>query len=133
MKQKINYRNAEECLHATYNDMKAMTLDDAVFILSEIVRKYHEAKNDRERTNLPRVRIIKAYEIMLNIVNQPDMREKVKEYISELDKEIERCEELYEEVSVDYSDPTRSLAIQCRIETLSQVKSDLKSRLEELI
>ncbi len=113
--------------------MKAMTLDDAVFILSEIVRKYHEAKNDRERTNLPRVRIIKAYEIMLNIVNQPDMREKVKEYISELDKEIERCEELYEEVSVDYSDPTRSLAIQCRIETLSQVKSDLKSRLEELI
>ena len=133
MKQKINYRNAEECLHATYNDMKAMTLDDAVFILSEIVRKYHEAKNDRERTNLPRVRIIKAYEIMLNIVNQPDMREKVKEYISELDKEIERCEELYEEVSVDYSDPTRSLAIQCRIETLSQIKSDLKSRLEELI
>ena len=65
--------------------------------------------------------------------NQPDMREKVKEYISELDKEIERCEELYEEVSVDYSDPTRSLAIQCRIETLSQIKSDLKSRLEELI
>ena len=133
MKQKINYRNAEECLHATYNDMEAMTLDDAVFILSEIVRKYHEAKNDRERTNLPRVRIIKAYEIMLNIVNQPDMREKMKEYISELDEEIIRCEKLYEDVSVDYSDPTRSLTIQCRIETLSQVKGDLESRLEELV
>ena len=37
MKQKINYRNAGECLHATYKDMEGMTLDDAVFILSEPV------------------------------------------------------------------------------------------------
>ena len=65
--------------------------------------------------------------------NQPDMREKMKEYISELDEEIIRCEKLYEDVSVGYSDPTRSLTIQCRIETLSQVKGDLESRLEELI
>ena len=65
--------------------------------------------------------------------NQPDMREKIREYISELDKEIERCEKLYEEVSVGYSGPTRSLTIQCRVETLSQVKGDLKSRLEELV
>ena len=61
------------------------------------------------------------------------MREKIREYISELDEEIERCEKLYEDVPVDYSDPTRSLTIQCRIETLSQVKGDLESRLEELI
>ena len=65
--------------------------------------------------------------------NQPDMREKVKEYIDELEEEISRCEKLYEDVSVGYSDPTRSLAIQCRIETLVQVKCDLESRLEELI
>ena len=63
----------------------------------------------------------------------PDMREKVREYIGELDEEISRCEELYEDVSVGYSDITRSLTIQCRIETLSQVKGDLESRLEELI
>lgn len=63
----------------------------------------------------------------------PNMRNKVKEYISELDEEISRCEKLYEDVSVGYSDPTRSLTIQCRIETLSQVKGDLKSRLEELV
>lgn len=72
-------------------------------------------------------------EKLYNYENQPDMREKIREYISELDKEIERCEKLYEEVSVGYSDPTRSLTIQCRIETLSQVKGDLKSRLEELV
>ena len=39
MKQKLNYKNGEECLHATYEDMKDMTLDDAVFILSESVRR----------------------------------------------------------------------------------------------
>ena len=65
--------------------------------------------------------------------NKPDMREKVKEYIAELDEEISRCEKLYEENSVNYSDPTRSLATQCRVETLVQVKCDLESRLEELV
>ena len=57
-------------------------------------------------------------EKLYNYENQPDMREKIREYISELDKEIERCEKLYEEVSVDYSDPARSLAIRCSIDTL---------------
>ena len=70
---------------------------------------------------------------LYNYENQPDIREKVKEYIDELDDEIIRCEKLYEDVSVDCSDSTRSLTIQCRIETLSQVKGDLESRLEELI
>ena len=72
-------------------------------------------------------------EKLYNYENQPDIREKVKEYISELDAEISRCEKLYEDVSINYSDPTRSLAIHCRIETLSQVKGDLQSRLEELL
>lgn len=65
MNQKLNYRNAGECLHATYKDMDDMTLDDAIFILSESVKKYHEAKNDRERINLPRPRMIKAYELVI--------------------------------------------------------------------
>lgn len=137
MKQKINYRNAEECIHATYNDMKAMTLDDAVFILSEIVRKYHEAKNDRERVNLTRARIIKAYEIMLNIVNQPDMREKVKEYISELDVEIDRCNHDMEELSRNESfEGENNIKINyciVRAKTIMQIQNDLKSRLEELV
>ena len=65
MKQKLNYKNGEECLHATYEDMEDMTLDDAIFILSEFVRKYHESNNDRERINLPRARIIKSYELVI--------------------------------------------------------------------
>ena len=131
MKQKLNYRNAEDCLHATYEDMKDMTLDDAVFILSESVRKYHEAKNDRERTNLPRARIIKAYEIMLNIVKQPDMKEKVKEYIGELDAEYDRCMDWIEE-HMD-SEACQVSAMEMRAKTLMEIKNDLESRLEELV
>ena len=131
MKQKLNYRNAEDCLHATYEDMKDMTLDDAVFILSESVRKYHEAKNDRERTNLPRARIIKAYEIMLNIVKQPDMKEKVKEYIGELDAEYDRCMYWIEE-HMD-SEACQVSAMEMRAKTLNEVKNDLEGRLEELV
>ena len=66
MKQKLNYRNAGDCLHATYEDMKDMTLDDAIFILSEPVRKYHESKKDSGRINLPRPRLIKAYELVID-------------------------------------------------------------------
>lgn len=55
----------------------------------------------------------------------PDMREKVKEYISELDKEIERCELILR--------ITSDLIAESRLETLVEVKNDLKSRLEELI
>ena len=72
MKRQIDYRNAEDCLHATYEDMKDMTLDDALFILSEPVRKYHEAKKDSERINLPRPRLIKAYELVIDAAKKSE-------------------------------------------------------------
>ena len=131
MKQKINYRNAGECLHATYKDMEGMTLDDAVFILSEPVRKYHEAKSDKERINLPRPRMIKAYELLIDKVNQPDMREKVKEYISELDAEYDRCMDWIEEHIDDGACQVSTMEM--RVKTLMEVKNDLQGRLEELI
>ena len=131
MKQKINYRNAGECLHATYKDMEGMTLDDAVFILSEPVRKYHEAKSDKERINLPRPRMIKAYELLIDKVNQPDIREKVKEYISELDAEYDRCMDWIEE-HID-GEACQVSAMEMRVKTLMEVKNDLESRLEELV
>ena len=61
--------------------------------------------------------------------NQPDMREKVKEYISELNAEIDRCEQEAVNHSVSKIDYMRYMV---RLETLVQVKSDLQSRLEEL-
>lgn len=61
----MNYRNGEECLHASYEDMKDMTLQDAIYILSQPVKKFHKAKSDTERVNLPRPRLIRAYELVL--------------------------------------------------------------------
>lgn len=64
----MNYRNGEECLHSTYEDMKGMTLEDAIYILSEPVKKYHKAKTDSERINLPRPRLIRAYELVIEAI-----------------------------------------------------------------
>lgn len=104
-------------------------------------------EQDKEYSNADQIKELSS-DIQMNIANyncfhivedvkaeeyRPDIREKVKEYIVELEEEIKRCEKLYEDSSVNYSDPTRSLAIQCRIETLVQVKGDLESRLEELV
>ena len=131
MKHKLNYRNAEECRNAKYKDMKDMTLDDAIFILSEPVRKYHEAKCDSEKMNLPRAKVIKAYELVIEAAKAVNMRDKVKEYINELDEEISRCEMWIEEnISVEACAVT---AVETRLQTLNDVKNDLESRLEELV
>ena len=63
--------------------------------------------------------------------NQPDMREKVREYIGELDFEIDRCMAQIQEL-ID-NDPYQMNAMRIRMNTLVEVKNDLKSRLEELI
>lgn len=71
--------------------------------------------------------------------NQPDMREKVKEYISELDVEIDRCVDEAESILAaigDYDEkpmPTNYIKLEERAKVLGEVKNDLQSRLEELI
>ena len=70
------------------------------------------------------------YAVESTIITSPDMREKVKEYISELDMEINRCEQ----ETVNHSDSKIDyMKYMVRLETLVQVKSDLQSRLEELV
>lgn len=72
----------------------------------------------------------------------PDMREKVKEYITEIQEEIDRCVKLIEDKFVElgngaakeiYSCGIEYAKIESRIETLGQVQNDLKNRLEEVI
>ena len=63
--------------------------------------------------------------------NQPDMREKVREYISELDAEYNRCMDWIEE-HMD-GESCQVSAMEMRAKTLMEVKNDLQSRLEELI
>lgn len=70
--------------------------------------------------------------------NQPDMREKVIEYISELDVEYDRCMDQAESILSaigDYDEksmPTNYIRLEERAKVLGEVKNDLEGRLEEL-
>ena len=69
--------------------------------------------------------------------NQPDMREKIREYISELDTEIDRCHKeisnlSYDEVQVRANKAEIDIYMS-RARALTKVKNDLQSRLDELI
>ena len=70
-------------------------------------------------------------EKLYNYENQPDMREKVKEYISELDAEYDRCMDWIEE-HMD-GEACQVTAMEMRTKTLMEVKNDLEGRLEELV
>lgn len=59
--------------------------------------------------------------------NQPDMREKIKEYISELDIEINRLGDLLKNTDSPYD-----LQIKGRLNTIIEVKNDLLGRLKEV-
>ena len=60
--------------------------------------------------------------------NQPDMREKIKEYIDELDAEIDRLEDLLKNTDSPYD-----LRIKVRLNAIIEVKNDLLRKLEEVI
>ena len=63
--------------------------------------------------------------------NQPNMREKVREYISELDVEYDRCMDWIEEHM--NGEACQVSAMEMRAKTLMEVKNDLENRLEELV
>ena len=63
--------------------------------------------------------------------NQPDMREKVREYIFELDAEYDRCMTWIEE-HMD-GEACQVSAMEMKAKTLNEVKNDLECRLEELV
>jgi hypothetical protein len=52
----------------------------------------------------------------------PDMRQKVKEYIGELDEEIQRCIDWGEQNM--NGEAYKVAAMECRIQTLEEVKND---------
>ena len=76
---------------------------------------------------------------LYNYENQPDMREKVKEYISELNAEYDRCIGQAERILAaigDYDEkpmPLNYIKLVERAEVLNEVKNDLQGRLDELI
>ena len=70
-------------------------------------------------------------EVALDALSKPDMREKVREYMSELDVEYDRCMDWIEE-HMD-GEACQVSAMEMRAKTLMEVKNDLQGRLEELV
>lgn len=60
--------------------------------------------------------------------DKPDMREKVKEYVSELDTEIDGLEDLLQNTDSPYD-----LQIKGRLNAIIEVKNDLLGRLDEVV
>ena len=70
-------------------------------------------------------------EVALDALSKPDMREKVREYMSELDVEYDRCMDWIEE-HMD-GEACQVSAMEMRAKTLMEIKNDLKGRLEESV
>lgn len=65
--------------------------------------------------------------------NQPDMREKIKEYIDELDAEIGRLESDLEKQMTYSVEACKVTATESRLNAIIEVKNDLLGRLEEVV
>ena len=70
-------------------------------------------------------------EKLYNYENQPDMREKIREYIDDLDTEYDRCMDWIEEHM--NGEACQVSVMEMRAKTLMEVKNDLESRLEEWV
>lgn len=65
--------------------------------------------------------------------DKPDMREKIKEYINELDTEIDRLESDLEKQMTYNVEAYKVTATESRLNAIIGVKNDLLGRLEEVI
>ena len=69
----------------------------------------------------------------INFDDKPDMREKIKEYISELDTEIDRLESEQEKQMTYNVEACKVTATESRLNAIIEVKNDLLGRLKEVI
>ena len=92
------------------------------FIKNQCMFVYAEADLDSNQKMQEPLQKLYQYE------NQPDMREKIKEYISELDIEINRLGDLLKNTDSPYD-----LQIKGRLNAIIEVKNDLLGRLKEVI
>lgn len=96
---------------------------DMPFIKKQYMFVYTEADLESNQKMQEPLQKLYQYE------NQPDMREKVKEYVSELDIEIKRVEG--EIVNTD--DKYYEARMMSRIDALTEVRNDLLGRLEKVV
>lgn len=95
------------------------------FIKNQCMFVYAEADLDSNQKMQEPLQKLYQYE------NQPDMREKIREYINELEREIKKLED--ELCKPEMFTNLHSLAIESRLETLQEVINDLKGRSDEIL
>ncbi|WP_290987427.1 hypothetical protein [Eubacterium sp.] len=100
---------------------------DMPFIKNQCMFVYAEADLVSNRKMQEPLQKLYQYE------NQPDMREKIREYISELDVEIDRLESDLEKQMIFDVDANKVAMTELRMKTLIEVVNDLNGRLKEVI
>lgn len=98
---------------------------DMPFIKNQCMFVYADADLDSNQKMQEPLQKLYQYE------NQPDMREKIREYINELEIEIKKLED--ELCKPEMFTNLHSLAIESRLETLQEVINDLKGRSDEIL
>lgn len=97
------------------------------FIKNQCMFVYAEADLDSNQKMQEPLQKLYQYE------NQPDMREKIREYIGELDTEIDRLESDLEKQMTYNVETCKVTATESRLNAIIEVKNDLLGRLEEVI
>lgn len=118
---KYDFRMAEI---GRFDDMAVISLSGSVFQIDNDNRFYYCPKCGRKLTK----ENFKGIDFGNMNQDKPDMREKITEYISELDIEIDRLEVLLKNTDSPYD-----LQIKGRLNAIIEVKNDLLGRLEEVI
>ena len=118
---KYDFRMAEI---GRFDDMAVISLSGSVFQIDNDNRFYYCPKCGRKLTK----ENFKGIDFGNMNQNKPDMREKIREYISELDMEIDRLEVLLKNTDSPYD-----LQIKGRLNAIIEVNNDLLGRLEEVI
>lgn len=107
-----------------FDDMAVIFLSGSVFQIDNDNRFYYCPKCGKKLTK----KNFKGKDFGNMDQDKPDMREKIREYINELDMEINRLGDLLKNTDSPYD-----LQIKGRLNAIIEVKNDLLGGLEEVI
>lgn len=112
-----------------FDDMAVISLSGSVFQIDNNNRFYYCPKCGRKLTK----ENFKGTDFGNMNQDKPNMREKIKEYIGELDTEIDRLESDLEKQMTYNAEACKVTATESRLNAIIEVKNDLLGRLEEVI
>lgn len=112
-----------------FDDMAVISLSGSVFQIDNNNRFYYCPKCGRKLTK----ENFKGTDFGNMDQDKPNMREKIKEYIGELDTEIDRLESDLEKQMTYNAEACKVTATESRLNAIIEVKNDLLGRLEEVV